>query len=74
MALKTYFTQEMLKEGFLAANGVYASYAHNDEVLEKYKEACDVVFSKIAGIFAAGNDIRDSLNGPVCHSGFERLN
>lgn len=74
LALKTYFTQEMLKEGFLAANGVYASYAHNDEVLEKYKKACDVVFGKIAGIFAAGKDIRDSLNGPVCHSGFERLN
>lgn len=74
LALKTYFTQEMLTEGFLAANGVYASYAHNDEVLEKYKKACDVVFGKIAGIFASGKDIRDSLNGPVCHSGFERLN
>ena len=45
-----------------------------DEVLEKYKKACDVVFGKIAGIFADGKDIRDSLNGPVCHSGFERLN
>ena len=74
LALKTYFTQEMLKEGFLAANGVYASYAHNDEILAKYKKACDVVFGKIAGIFADGKDIRDSLNGPVCHSGFERLN
>lgn len=74
LALKTYFTQEMLREGFLAANGVYASYAHNDEVLEKYKKACNVVFCKIAELISNGKDIRDNLDGPVCHSGFERLN
>ena len=64
----------MLREGFLAANGVYASYAHNDEVLEKYKKACNVVFSKISELISNGKDVRDDLDGPVCHSGFERLN
>ena len=74
LAYKTYFTQEMLAEGFLAANGVYASLAHTDEVLEKYKIACDRVFSKIINIINSGDNVGAYLNGPVCHAGFERLN
>ena len=74
LAYKTYFTQEMLAEGFLAANGVYASLAHTDEVLEKYKIACDRVFSNIRNIINLGGYIEEYLKGPVCHAGFERLN
>lgn len=74
LAFKTYFTQEMLKEGFLAGPGVYASLAHTDEVLDKYENACDRVFSKISAIIKAGGDIEKELEGPVCHAGFERLN
>ena len=73
-AFKTYFTQEMLKEGFLAANGVYASLAHTDETLDKYEAACDRVFGKIGDIIRTGKNIEDELEGPVCHAGFERLN
>lgn len=74
LAFKTYFTQEMLKEGFLAGNGVYASMAHTDEIIEKYLDACRRTFEKIAVIFNANRDIMDELDGPVCHAGFERLN
>ena len=74
LAYKTYFTQEMLAEGFLAANGVYASLAHTDDVLKKYKDACDKVFSKIGDIVQSGKNVEDYLRGPVCHSGFSRLN
>lgn len=74
LAYKTYFTQEMLAEGFLAANGVYASLAHTDEIIEKYASACDVVFRKISEIVTKGKNIEDCLYGPVCHSGFARLN
>lgn len=74
LAYKTYFTQEMLKEGFLAANGVYASLAHTEEVLHKYENACDIVFGKIKAIMDAGKDIEAELDGPVCHAGFARLN
>lgn len=74
LAYKTYFTQEMLAEGFLAANGVYASLAHTDDVLEKYNNACDKVFGKMGEIVKSGRVIQDFLNGPVCHSGFARLN
>ena len=74
LALKTYFTQLMLEEGFLASNGVYASLAHTDEIIDKYAVACDKAFGKISEAIASGEDIESKLHGPVCHSGFERLN
>jgi len=73
-ALKTYFTQEMLAEGFLAFTGFYASFSHTDEIIAKYLAACEKVFAKIASLIAAGTDISAELKGPVCHGGFERLN
>ena len=74
LAYKTYFTQEMLKEGFLAGTGVYASLAHKEELIEKYAEACDRTFGKIGKIVSGREDITEYLEGPVCHAGFERLN
>lgn len=71
---KTYFTQEMLKKGFLAATGLYVSLSHTDEIINKYLETCSVVFEKIADINTRGDDIGRYLDGPVCHAGFERLN
>lgn len=74
LAYKTFFTQEMLKEGFLAGNGVYASLAHTDKLIDEYLNACDKVFARIAKLRAEGKDILECLEGPVCHAGFERLN
>lgn len=74
LAYKTYFTQEMLKEGFLAGTGVYASLAHKEELIEKYAAACDRTFGKIGKIVSGREDITEYLEGPVCHAGFERLN
>ncbi len=74
LAYKTYFTQEMLKKGFLAATGVYASYAHTDEVIYMYLKACEEVFVAIADMCRKGIPVRDELEGSVCHAGFERLN
>lgn len=71
---KTFFTQEMLKQGFLSALSVYASYAHTDKIIEKYFEACEIVFEKMANIQKSGKDISSYLDGPICHAGFERLN
>ena len=73
MALKTYFTQEMLEEGFLASTAFYASYAHEGSDISAYIAACDRVFEKIAAIVKSGESIAKKLNGPVCHSGFYRL-
>lgn len=72
LALKTLFTQEMLKEGFLASTGYYASFAHKDEHFQKYAAATDKVFGMIAGAISC-NEHLQLLEGPVCHSGFERL-
>lgn len=74
LAFKTYFTQEMLKEGFLAGPGVYASYAHKDEMIDQYDAAVRNVFGKVGNIVRNGTDIMSKLDGPVCHAGFERLN
>ena len=74
LAYKTFFTQEMLKEGFLAGPGVYASLAHTDELVDKYLEACGRVFEKVKNARDKSMDITMLLDGPVCHAGFERLN
>lgn len=74
LAYKTYFTQEMMKDGFLAATVVYASYAHSDEIIDKYEASVKKVFTKIGDAVNKGKDITEFLDGPVCHAGFERLN
>ena len=71
---KTFFTQEMLKEGYLASTGFYASLAHSREHIVDYLSACDRVFATIAEIYKTDGDIASHLDGPVCHAGFERLN
>ena len=70
---KTLITQEMLKKGYLAANSVYVCIDHNQKVVDGYFEALDPIFS----IIKDGEDgmkIGDLLEGPICHSGFSRLN
>lgn len=74
LTYKTYFTQEMLAEGFLASTSLYASYAHTDGIIDRYLGAVEKVFAKIADSVRSGKDVRELLRGPVCHAGFERLN
>lgn len=72
LELKTLFTQEMLKRGFLASTAFYASYAHSTEKCKSYLSAVDQVFGFIGQQIAAGS-VAGSLEGPVCHGGFQRL-
>jgi glutamate-1-semialdehyde aminotransferase len=44
----TYFTDEMLKEGYLASSSVYLSYKHKKKDIRKYLISVDKVFKKIA--------------------------
>lgn len=71
---KTFFTQEMLKRGFLASTGFYISYSHTDEIIAFYEKAFCEVISKIAMIQRSSGDIKEYLDSTVCHEGFERLN
>ena len=73
LASKTFFTQEMLKRGFLASNACYTSLAHSDEIINNYIANTDNVFDMLADIYKSGKKVENYLNGPVCHAGFERL-
>ena len=70
---KTYITQEMLKKGYLAGNSIYVSIAHEHSYIDSYFKILEPIFSKIQD-FEKNNDIDSHLEGPVCHSAFERLN
>lgn len=71
---KTFITQEMLKKGFLASTNFYASTAHTNSDFELYFEALNDVYKVIASCEEKSVNIDDLLEGPVCHSGFKRLN
>lgn len=66
----TYFTQEMLKRGFLAGAQVATSYAYNNKIIDKYLKEVDKVFAKIQGCLKKG---KFSLKGEIKHSTFRRL-
>ena len=71
---KTLIAQEMLKKGYLASTNFYASTAHNEDNLNLYFEALNDVYSIISACEKGDKRIEDLLKGPVCHSGFKRLN
>jgi len=70
---KTFITQEMLKKGFLASNVVYVCMGHTDNIIDKYFNEIDKIFSIISRC-EQGENIDDYLEGPICHDGFKRLN
>ena len=73
LSYKTLITQEMLKKGYLAANSVYVCIDHTQEVLSGYISTLKPIFAMIKDC-ENGADIDSLLEGPVCHSGFTRLN
>ena len=70
---KTFITQEMLKQGFLAASSIYVCTEHTSEILDEYFEKLDPIFQLIKDC-ENGLSIDNLLEGPVCHSGFKHLN
>lgn len=73
LAYKTLVTQEMLARGYLAGLSVYTCTEHTPELVEHYLEALDPVFGLIRGC-EDGHDVKNLLKGPICQSGFKRLN
>ena len=73
LSYKTLITQEMLKKGYLAANSVYACTEHKQEIVDGYFAELDPVFAIIKEC-EEGLDVSTLLKGPLCHSGFTRLN
>ena len=73
MKYKTFITQEMLKKGFLATNSVYVCTEHTNEIIDEYFECLDPVIATVRAC-ENGRNMDELLEGPVCHSGFRRLN
>jgi glutamate-1-semialdehyde 2,1-aminomutase len=73
LSYKTLITQEMLKKGYLAANSVYACTEHKQVIVDRYFIELDPIFAIIKEC-EDGLDINTLLDGPLCHSGFKRLN
>jgi glutamate-1-semialdehyde 2,1-aminomutase len=73
LAYKTLITQEMLAKGYLAATSVYTCTEHTSKIVAEYLETLDTVFPLIKEC-EEGRDVLSLINGPVCHSGFKRLN
>ena len=71
---KTFIAQEMLKKGFLASTNFYACTEHSPNKMELYFNALDEVYTKVAKCEKGILKIEEMLDGPVCHSGFKRLN
>jgi glutamate-1-semialdehyde 2,1-aminomutase len=71
---KTFISQEMLKKGYLASTNFYPSIAHDIDIITKYLEDLNEVFVKISKCENGQLDVKTILDGPVCHSGFKRLN
>jgi len=73
LVLKTLFTQEMLDRGFLATNSFYCSFAHTEDIIQQYLRTVEEVFRLIKKSIDE-NSSSKLLKGPVCQSGFKRLN
>lgn len=71
-AVATLFTQEMLRRGYLASRGIYASYSHKTADVAKYGEAVNEVFGLLKKAVDT-NTVEKRLKGPVAHTGFQRL-
>ena len=72
LVVKTYFTQEMLKRGYLASNLTYLSIAHTQEIVDKYLDHAGQVLDQVK-LFIEKGTLAGKLEGPICHSGFQRL-
>lgn len=71
-AIRTLFTQEMLKRGILASGGIYVTYSLKEKHVKKYLKAAKETFKSLY-IAISNNQIYSLLKGPVAHSGFKRL-
>jgi len=71
---KTLVTQEMMKKGYLATTSVYVCTEHKKKVVKEYFLELDKIFAIIKSCQNGDQNIKDLLKGPICHSGFSRLN
>ena len=71
---KTFMTQDMLDKGYLASTSFYASTSHSTKIIDDYIDKLSYVFDIISDCEKGKKDINQFLKGPVCQTGFKRVN
>ena len=71
LAVKTYITARMLREGYLSGVNLYASLAHTPEILGNYFESLALIFEDLTSMDSLG--LAKSLPSGPAQSGFSRL-
>ena len=71
--IKTLITQEMLKHDILATNAFYASYTHDEKMLEVYFQKLEEILFVIRERINKGT-LSEMLEGEMCKPFFKRLN
>jgi hypothetical protein len=72
LVVKTFITQEMIKNGFIAGTSLYASIAHESFILEKYQTKLQTVFKRISDS-ETSNGLEAQLDAGTAQAGFRRL-
>ena len=73
LQIKTLFIQEMLKKGYITTLSLYMTICHTEANLEEYIDNIDSFLCKYKSAIE-NNLIEQYLEGPLVHSGFQRLN
>jgi len=73
LAVKTLFIQEMLRKGYLTTVALYMTYAHTKKHISDYLKEIENFITKYKSDIET-NNIDQYLDGPICHSGFNRVN
>ena len=71
---KTFITQEMLKKKMLCSNALFLSVKHDEKTLNEYLDNLNEIFHKISKFEKGNLNIDNFIDGPICQSGFQRLN
>jgi len=71
-AAQTYYTQEMLKKGYLLGASVYTTYAYSNEIIGRFIEESLPVFHQLSKLIET-KSISNELQYGKKHSGFKRL-
>ncbi len=67
--MKTFLTQEFLKQKFLTSTYVYPCIFFNNKILKKYSEILNNIFKKMSNHINNNKKISSLLDGPKCKTG-----
>ena len=74
LKIKTIITQKMLEKNILATNTIYTCTDHQKKILDPYFENLDETIYKLSIQIKNDKPLDELLSGPICTSGFYRLN